>query len=148
MYDESKLEAAVDAWAKKRADLGFGQHYTRDLLADFEAFLAETKMLQASPGMAAFGRQMTRIGLGQRRLNGKTWRTGITLKKPPKPREPHTYAPTKRRQRTAKATQKRVAAAQRNQAVMSEDDRAKRKREIKERMKRENRKSVEAVPEE
>jgi len=134
MYDETKLEAAIDAWVKERAKLGYGQHYTRDLLADFEAFLAETAMLQASPGLPAFGRQLTRIGLGQRRLNGMTYRTGIMLKTPPPEAPREQYAPTKKRHRTAKATQTKIAKTARKKAILSDEERAERKRKVKERM--------------
>lgn len=139
MYDETKLEAAVDAWAQQRAKLGYGQHYTRELLADFEAFLAETAMLQASPGMPAFGRQLTRLGCGQRRLHGVTFRTGIALLSPPPgitPREQ--YKPSKKSLRTAPATRAKIAKTTKAKAIMTDEDRVERKRKVKERMAQES----------
>ena len=137
MYDDKKLKAAVDAWVKENTELGYGQHYTRDLLQDFENFLYKTKMLQASPGVVAFGRQLNRIGLGTRRVSGKTYRTGIALKAAPSPTEGVRYAPTKRRAKTSKATRSRVKNSVRKKAVMSNEDRAKRKKEVLERMAKE-----------
>jgi hypothetical protein len=138
MYDETKLEAAVDAWVEKRAKLGFGQHYIRDLLADFESFLAETAMLQASSGVVAFGRQLIRLGLGTRRLHGVTYRTGIALQMEIQQTKRARYAPTLRKQKTAEATKAKVATAARKKAVMSDEERAERKRKVKERMAQED----------
>lgn len=82
MYDNEKLEAAVTAWLESRCEVGFGQVYSVELYTDFEAFLRETKALQASPGITAFGRTLTTKGFGRKRVNGLQYVTGLELKAP------------------------------------------------------------------
>jgi hypothetical protein len=80
MHDNAKLEKAVAKWLKKNCIEGFGQVYSRALMADFEEFLRKTKLLQASPGITAFGIELNRLGFGRKRVNGLQYVTGLELK--------------------------------------------------------------------
>lgn len=139
MYDQAKLEAAVDEWARQRCKLGYGQHYWLELLKDFEQFCEETGMMKASPGRVAFGRQLRRIGLEPRRLNGSAYWTGIRLLTPPAaPVEPLRYKRTEARREEAAATRSKVASARKRKAVLSPTEREKRAESVKKRMARES----------
>lgn len=93
MYDDTKLIEAFDTWMKSNVDLGYGEEYAGDLLADFENFLRETKMLNASPGRVAFGKQLARIELTKRKRSGLTYWCGLELKNRPNVR-PRRYRKT------------------------------------------------------
>lgn len=139
MYDNEKLEAAVKAWANERLDLGFGQHYSLELFADFEDWLTKSKALQATPGRIAFGKQLTKkLGLGVKRINGLTYRTGATLKKPAPQVEPVRRPATVEKDKQSVKTTKKVARKKKRSAVKSPSQREKRKAAVKAKMKKES----------
>lgn len=83
VYDNTKLEAAFNAWLKANVAVGFGEHYAGDLLDDFCEFLAETGMLKRSPGRVVFGKELKRHGgFDRRKSGGLTYWAGLALKKP------------------------------------------------------------------
>lgn len=84
MYDNTKFEAAFAAWLEANVEVGFGEHYAGDLLDDFEAFLAETKMLKRGPGRVVFGKELAKHDFENRKRYGLTYWSGLTLKNPPK----------------------------------------------------------------
>ncbi len=82
VYDNTKLDAAFDAWLDANVDQGYGTHYAGDLLDDFDEFLMETKMLKRNPGRVVFGRKLGEAGFERRKYLGLTHYDGLTLKKP------------------------------------------------------------------
>lgn len=112
MYDNTKLEAAFAAWLEKSISLGYGEHYVGDLLADFEDFLRETKMLKRSPGVVAFGKLLAKpeLDLDKRKRLGLTFWSGLELKDPPEQDalKPRRYARTTQAQDDRAEKQARI----------------------------------------
>lgn len=111
MYDNSKFEAAFAAWLEANVEIGFGEHYSGDILDDFEQFLSETKMMKRGPGRVVFGRQLAAQGFDKRKRYGLTYYSGLSLKNPP---ERDALAP-KRYARTRAAEEARFIRQQRVQ---------------------------------
>lgn len=82
IYDDTKLAAAVDQWAKGSLEMGFGVEYSKALLADFDKFIEVNKLMSGSPGPVALGKQLKRIGLVPVRRKGLRYWEGAKLKRP------------------------------------------------------------------
>jgi hypothetical protein len=98
MYDNTKLEAAFAEWLKNNVTVGFGEHYSGDLLADFDNFLRTSKMMKRSPGRVAFGKLLNSDGRFEtRKRYGLTHWSGLELNTLPKADalEPRRYKRTK-----------------------------------------------------
>lgn len=106
MYDNAKFYAAFDEWLSQNVEIGFGEHYAGELLADFQAFLSDTKMMKAHPGRVVFGRRLGEHGGFERRKKaGLTYWTGLTLKNPRKTM-PTRYKSTIAREETERLDRK------------------------------------------
>jgi hypothetical protein len=126
VYDNTKFEAAFDAWLDANVKVGFGEHYAGDLLNDFEQFLEETYMLKRSPGRVVFGHELARRKFESRKRMGLTYWSGLTLLMPPErdALEAKRYSRTK--QAEIEEHQKRLdhqAAKDYEQSKEAEDDR-------------------------
>jgi len=82
IYDDTKLAAAVEAWAKESLDIGFGVEYSKALLLDFDRYAAEHGLMKGSPGPVALGKQLKRIGMTPVRRKGLRYWKGASLKNP------------------------------------------------------------------
>lgn len=137
MYDNEKLDKALDQWLRECCEVGFGQVYSRALLMSFEVFVAREKLLQASPGMTAFGAALTRRGFGRKRVNGLQWRTGLVLKTPPAPVEEARHSPDPEK---VKAVEKQIRSRKTEvkKKVQTAAEKAKDKDEVRRRMREES----------
>ena len=82
-YDNTKFQAAMEAWLVARCDEGFGETYAGDLLEDFENWLVNTSALRSSPGHVVFGMELARLGFEKRRKMGLTFWGGVLLRNSP-----------------------------------------------------------------
>jgi hypothetical protein len=81
VYDNTKFYAAFDAWMDQNVEVGYGDHYVGDLLADFCEFCEETKMMKRSPGRVVFGQRLNESGFDRRKKLGLTHWYGLKLLK-------------------------------------------------------------------
>jgi len=119
VYDNTKLEAAVGKWLEVKCKVGYGMEYSGALQKSFEDFLAETAMLQCSPGVIAFGREMNRRGFGRKRFCGLQHITGLALLEQPG------YVEERRMDRG------------RNALIHAEEERQEREKQVKKKIKKE-----------
>ena len=82
VYDDTKLAAAVEAWAAESLNIGFGVEYSKALLRDFDRFATDNGLMKGSPGPVALGKQLKRIGMVPVRRKGLRYWQGATLKNP------------------------------------------------------------------
>jgi hypothetical protein len=98
MYDNTKLDAAFAGWLRDNVKIGFGEHYSGDLLDDFESYLEANKLMKRGPGRVVFGKYLKNHGeFESRKRLGLTYWAGLKLLAPPKKDalEPRRYARTK-----------------------------------------------------
>jgi len=126
MYDNTKFNEAFKAWLAANVIEGYGEHYSGDLLIDFEDFLRETKMLKRSPGRVVFGKALDAHGFDKRKRLGLTYYSGLELKNPP---EQDALEP-KRYRRTVAAQEKAFEEQQqlKKEAEFDESEEAKKAR--------------------
>ena len=79
MSRKSELRDAVGEWLKDYCSVGFGDVYCRELLLSFEQWLHNNAILQTSPGMPAFSKEMNCRGFGRKRVSGLQHITGLKL---------------------------------------------------------------------
>lgn len=80
-YDNTKFYAAFDQWLDENVEVGFGEHYAGDLLADFKEFCEDAKLMKRSPGRVVFGKRLGERGFDRRKVAGLTYWSGLKLKK-------------------------------------------------------------------
>ena len=139
MYDNTKLVKTIKAWLKSRCNVGYGQVYTAALLADFENYCRDTGALKASPGFSAFGREMTKLGFGRKRVAGLWDMTGLELKK-------HIQVSQRRRKSSLKSGEKsetgrKNRASKKRANIAAKIKRAKGDSAVVARMKKESKKT-------
>lgn len=118
VYDNTKFYAAFDKWLEHNVEVGFGEHYAGELLEDFCEYCRETGMLKRSPGRVVFGQRMREKGFERRKVGGRAYWCGLSLKNP-REVEPIHYAPTVQKFQDA-ALEQRLAA--REEALQKSPD--------------------------
>ncbi len=111
-YDNKKLIAAIESWLADRCKVGYGQVYSAALQADFEDYCAKTGAIKSSPGVIAFGREMTKKGFGRKRVSGLQYMTGIELINPPE------HIIERRQKRTAAAIEKSISESKKREGLL------------------------------